>query len=170
MGRNNYAYALALIQSVPEKATEAFKYVTSIHEDVLTKHLMQNAKNELIAMKQAILTADKTMSTEVYAHMALIPAGSPEYQEALKVCSEYETSVIQKRELDENRKITAEEARAEREHQKELAQIESERILAEQQAKAVDDQIVKLERELEYERKGFWGSLGSRIIKGIDSF
>ena len=37
-------------------------------------------------------------------------------------------------------------------------------------ADAVSEEIQKLERELEYERRGFWGSIGSRVVKLIDSF
>ncbi len=170
IANNDYAYALALISSVPEKAAVAFEYASSIREDVLNKFKMKNANNELTAMKQAILAADKTMSTEVYAHLNLIPVDAPEYQEALKLCSEYETSVFEAREAKENREIAAEEARIEREHQMELAKMESERLMVQHQANATSETIQKLEKELEYERKGFWGSIGSRIINLVDSF
>lgn len=169
MANNDYAYALALLNSVPEKAAVAYEYSSSVLEDVLNKFKMQNANKELIAMKQAIAESANTMSTEVYAHLALIPTDAPEYQEAAALCAEWEAKVHSEREKQENRKIEAEEARIEREHQKELAQIESERILAQYQTDATSEKIQTLERELEYERRGFWGSLGSRLIKGIDS-
>lgn len=170
MASNDYAYALALIESVPEKAAAAFEYVASIREDVLTKFKHQNANNELTAMKQAILDAGNTMSTEVYAHMSLIPVDTPEYQEAVKICADYENKVIKEREKQENRRIAAEEVRIEREHQMEMAKMDAERILTEHQCDATNEKIKDLERELEYERKGFWGSLGTRILKGIDSW
>lgn len=170
MASNDYAYALALIESVPEKAAAAFEYVASIREDVLTKFKHQNANNELTAMKQAILDAGNTMSTEVYAHMSLIPVDTPEYQEAVKICADYENKVIKEREKQENRRIAAEEVRVEREHQMEMAKMDAERILTEHQCDATNEKIKNLERELEYERKGFWGSLGTRILKGIDSW
>lgn len=169
LASNDYAYALALLSSVPEKATAAFEYVTSVREDVLNKFKMQNASNALVAMKQAILNADNTVSTEVYAHFSLIPIDAPEYQEALKLCTEYEAKVVQQRENDKNAKIAAQEAKLEREHQMELAKIEADRIVAEKQAEATNETIKKLEQELEYERKGFWGSLGTRLIRGVDS-
>ena len=169
MAENNYAYAMALIASVPEQASVAFEYASSVQEEVLVKFKMQNASNALNAMRQAILASGNTMSTDVYAHMMLIPSDAPEYQEALKLCGEYEANVVAEREKQENRQIAAEEARKMKEHEMELAKIESERILAEHQADATTKTIQKLERELEYERKGFWGSLGSRIIKSIDS-
>lgn len=170
MASNDYAYALALISSVPEKAGVAFEYASSIREDVLKKFKMKNANNELTAMKQAILAADNTMSTDVYAHLSLIPVDAPEYQEAMKLCAEYEAKVLDTREKKENREIAAEEARIEREHQMEMAKMDAERILTEHQCDATNEKIKDLERELEYERKGFWGSLGTRILKGIDSW
>ena len=170
MASNDYAYALALISSVPEKAGVAFEYASSIREDVLKKFKMKNANNELTAMKQAILDAGNTMSTEVYAHMSLIPVDTPEYQEAVKICADYENKVIKEREKQENRRIAAEEVRIEREHQMEMAKMDAERILTEHQCDATNEKIKDLERELEYERKGFWGSLGTRILKGIDSW
>ena len=63
-------------------------------------------------------------------------------------------------------KISAEE----RKHQLEMAQLESERMMVQYQSDAVSEEIQKLERELEYERRGFWGSIGSRVVKLIDSF
>jgi hypothetical protein len=169
MAENNYAYAMALIASVPEQASVAFEYASSVQKEVLDKFKTQNASNELNAMRQAILASGNTMSTDVYAHMMLIPSDAPEYQEALKLCGEYEANVVAEREKQENRQIAAEEARKMKEHEMELAKIESERILAEHQADATTKTIQKLEQELEYERKGFWGSVGSRIIKSIDS-
>lgn len=170
MANNDYAYALALIESVPEKAMIAFEYVSSIHEDVLAKFKKQNANNELNAMKQAIISSNNEFSTDVYAHMALIPNDSPEYEDALKLYNEYEAKVIAEREKQENRKISEAEAEKMREQEINIAKIESEKILAQYQAEATNETIKKLEKELEYERKGFWGSLGTRIISAIDSF
>ena len=51
-----------------------------------------------------------------------------------------------------------------------MAKIESERMMVQYQSDAVNEEIQKLERELEYERRGFWGSIGSRVIKLVDSF
>lgn len=165
MGTNDYAYALALINSVPEKAVSAFEYAASIHENVVTKFKMQNASKELIAMKHAILASDNKLSPEVYAHLSLIPTDAPEYKEALALSVEYENKVNQQREKDEMQRITEDE----RKYQIEMAQLESERMMAQYQSDAVSEKIQKMERELEYERKGFWGSLGSRVVKLIDS-
>ena len=163
---NDYAYALALINSVPEEATAAFEYAASMQDEVITKFKKQNASKELIAMKQAILASDNKLSPEVYAHLSLIPTDAPEYKEALALSTEYENKINQQREKDELQKISAEE----RKHHIEMAQIESERMMVQYQSDAVSEEIQKLERELEYERKGFWGSLGSRVINLVDSF
>lgn len=166
---NDYAYALALIESIPQKATEAFEYGNSILPNLLTKFKTQNANKELIALKQAINTAGNELSADVYAHLQLIPADSPEYAEAQKLCSEYEAKVIAYKETQENRKIAEVEAEKIRNQEIELAKIESERILAQYQAEATDKKIKELTKELEYERKGFWGTLGSKIIGGLDT-
>ena len=148
---NDYAYALALINSVPEEATAAFEYAASMQDEVITKFKKQNASKELIAMKQAILASDNKLSPEVYAHLSLIPTDAPEYKEALALSKEYEDKVNQQREKSEMQKISAEE----RKHQLEMAQFESERMMAKYQSDAVNEEIQKLGRELEYERKGF---------------
>ena len=166
LGTNDYAYALALINSVPEKAVAAFEYATSIHDGVMAKFKLQNASKELVAMKQAILASENTLSPEVYAHLSLIPTDAPEYKEALALSAEYENKVNLQREKNEMQKISEEE----RKHQLEMAQLESGRMMAQYQSDAVSEEIQKLERELEYERRGFWGSIGSRVIKLVDSF
>ena len=96
----------------------------------------------------------------------MIPTDAPEYKEALALSAEYENKINQQREKDEMQKISAEE----RKHQLEMAQLESERMMVQYQSDAVSEEIQKLERELEYERRGFWGSIGSRVVKLIDSF
>ena len=166
MGTNDYAYALALINSVPEKATGAFEYTASVREEVLAKFKMQSASKELTAMKQAILASENALSPEVYAHLSLIPTDAPEYQEAIALSKEYESQVNKQREQEKLAKISAEE----RLQQLEMAKLESERVIVQYQSDAVNEQIQKLERELEYERRGFWGSIGSRVVKLIDSF
>ena len=166
MGTNDYAYALALINSVPEKAANAFEYTASVREEVLAKFKMQSASKELTAMKQAILASENALSPEVYAHLSLIPTDAPEYQEAIALSKEYESQVNKQREQEKLAKISAEE----RLQQLEMAKLESERVMVQYQSDAVNEQIQKLERELEYERRGFWGSIGSRVIKLIDSF
>lgn len=166
LGTNDYAYALALINSVPEKSTVAFDYTASVREDVLAKFKMQTASKELTALKQAILASENTLSSEVYAHLSLIPTDAPEYQEALTLSKEYEKNVNLQREKQKLAKISEEE----RQQQLEMAKIESERIMVQYQSDAVNEEIQKLERELEYERRGFWGSIGSRVIKLVDSF
>ena len=166
LGTNDYAYALALINSVPEKSTVAFDYTASVREDVLAKFKMQTASKELTALKQAILASENTLSSEVYAHLSLIPTDAPEYQEALALSKEYEKNVNLQREKQKLAKISEEE----RQQQLEMAKIESERMMVQYQSDAVNEEIQKLERELEYERRGFWGSIGSRVIKLVDSF
>ena len=166
LGTNDYAYALALINSVPEKSTVAFDYTASVREDVLAKFKMQTASKELTALKQAILASENTLSSEVYAHLSLIPTDAPEYREALALSKEYEKNVNLQREKQKLAKISEEE----RQQQLEMAKIESERMMVQYQSDAVNEEIQKLERELEYERRGFWGSIGSRVIKLVDSF
>jgi hypothetical protein len=153
----DYALALSLIQSVPQKATKAFEYANSRRSEISAKFQKSIAANELLAVKQAIQASGNTASADVYAHASLLPKDSKEYAEAQKLIAEYEKSV--------NTKAQTDAARAQ---QLELANIEAEKVKAKYQAKATELALRKHLREKDDRNRGFWGSLGSRIISAID--
>lgn len=167
-GKEDYALALSLIESVPQKATNAFAYAQSRRADVTDKFQANIASQELIALKQAIQEADGTPSSEVYAHLSLLPKNSPEYKQAMGLIDAYESNV--EKTLAENKSAAAakEEADAQRAHQIELATIEAERLKAKYQAKATEQALRQHMRDKDDQKRGFWGNLGARIIGAID--
>ena len=163
-GHGDYALALSLIESVPEKATQAFAYAQGRHNEILNKFLMQIAANELNAMRQAITEANGAFSKDVYAHWGLIPQSSPQYSKAQEILSNYEAAV----EKSNQDKASKEELEAQRKHEIELANIETERQKALYQAKATERAINQHLPQKDYVERGFWSKLGVRIINGID--
>lgn len=165
-GRGDYALCLALIESVPQKAPQAFAYAQGRHQDVLNKFQTQIADKELNEMRQAISAADGAFSKDVYAHMSLIPSSSPQYGKAQELLSNYESAIEQSKQA----KTSKEEAEAQRKHALELANIEAERLKAMYQARASEQAIRLHLRDKDFKNRGFWSSLGARIIDAIDRF
>ncbi len=167
-GRGDYALALALIESVPQKATAAFEYAQSRHEDILGKFQKTVAADEMTAMKQAMAASPGELSSDVYAHMQMLPKDSPEYAQAQKLIADYETGVFKAQAEKQSREIAKAEADAARAHEVELATIEAERLKAKYQAKASEQAMRQHMREQDDKKRGFWGNLGARIIGAID--
>ena len=163
-GHGDYALALSLIESVPEKASQAFAYAQGRHNEILNKFLMQIAANELNAMRQAITEANGVFSKDVYAHLGLIPQSSPQYSKAQEILSNYEAAV----EKSNQDKASKEELEAQRKHEIELANIETERLKALYQAQATERAINQNLPQKDYVERGFWSKLGVRIITAID--
>ena len=163
--RNDYALALALIQSVPQQAKSAFAYAESRRGDIEKRFMHQIASDELVAMKQAIVESDNEPSSEVYAHYALIPSSSPAYSEAKAALNKYEKDVETKRIADSEQQKA--DLAAERQYQMELAKMENSRIKAKYQAQA-SEQAIKLYLSQNFGGGGFWKNLGARLIGAID--
>ena len=163
-GHGDYALALSLIESVPEKATQAFAYAQSRHNEILNKFLMQIAANELNAMRQAITEANGAFSKDVYAHLSLISSGSPQYVKAQELLASYEAAV----ESANQNKISKEDLEARRRHEIEVANIETERLKALYQAQATERAISQNVPQKDFIERGFWSKLGVRIITVLD--
>lgn len=163
-GRGDYALCLALIESVPQKATQAFAYAQAKHGEILNKFKAQIATNELNAMRLAIGEAGEEFSKDVYAHLSLIPNDSPQYGKAQELLSSYEATI----EKAKQNKASKEEADAQRRQVIELAKIESERLKALYLAQASEQSIQKKLPNKDYVERGFWSKLGARIIELID--
>lgn len=162
---NDYALALALLQSVPRQASSAFSYAESRRADIETKLMRQIANSELVAMKQAIIDSNNKPSTEVYAHFSLIPPSSPYYKEATAALTKYEKDVETKR-ATESAQLQA-NLEADRKQQMELAKMETSRITAKYTAQA-SEQAIRLHLSQNSAGGGFWKNLGARIIGAID--
>ena len=162
---NNYALALALLQSVPQQASTAFTYAESRRADIENKLMRQIANSELVAMKQAIIDSNNEPSAEVYAHFSLIPPSSPYYKEATTALTKYEKDVESKRISDTAQRQANLEA--ERQQQMELAKMENSRIMAKYTAQA-SEQAIRLYLSQNAAGGGFWKNLGARIIGAID--
>ena len=162
---NNYALALALIQSVPQQATTAFAYAESRRNDIENKFMSQIANAELAALKQAIINSDNEPSAEVYAHYGLILPSSSCYKEATAAITKYEKDVETKRAAT----ISQQQAylESERQTQMELAKMENSRIMAKYTAQA-SEQAIRLHLSQNSSGGGFWKNLGARIIGAID--
>ena len=117
VANDNFGLALALIHSVPEQAQTAFDKISKMEPDVLLKLEHKVAATELAAMKDAIAAANAEYNPEVGAHLAMLPADSPEAKEGSELYDKY------LKQIDDARlaKIAAEER--ERQEQLELEKL-----------------------------------------------
>lgn len=170
IGAEDYALALAYLNSVPSQAEKAYSYATSNIPEVTRKFKIRRANDELSALKKGIAEGKQsgTIVSDVYTHLALLPADSPEYTQAKKLVEEYEKQVFAQQAADKNQKATEEEARLAHERQLELAKIEADKVVAVAQAKASEQAMRQHMRDKDDKNRGFWGKLGARIIEKID--
>lgn len=167
--KGDYALAISLIESVPQKATTAFEYAQGRRQDINEKFLNSIASQELVALKQAIQESGPNLSAEVYAHLKLLPPGSPQFEEASKLIEKYENDVqVKMAQNNADAKVKA-ELDAQRAQELELANIEAERLKAKYQAKATEQALRQHMRDKDDKDRGFWGNLGARIIGAIDN-
>lgn len=158
--QQDYALALAYVETVPEKAQDAFAYATEKQQTLLPKFMHKIATQELAAMQAAITAANGVYTPEVAAHLSLIPVDAPEHKQAKALYEKFEKQIDARAKSDEEKRIAAEQ----REHEHKLAQMNAEIKKAKYEA----DAVKKQNREMDYYRDGFWGSLGKRIMGGID--
>ena len=161
---SNYPLALAFVESVPAEAAEVYKYANDIHSDILAKFKAQVAENELTELRSAIGAANNAYSADVYAHLMMLPVGSEQLKQGQKLVKDYEASVAAARKA----KISADSLQAERQQQLDLAQMNAELTKAKYQAEASSQAIRYSLIERQDKNRGFWSSLGSRVIGLID--
>lgn len=170
LGTGDFALALAYLNSVPSQAGEAYAYATSNLADVTRKFRTQRANGELTALKSVISAGKQndTIYPDVYTHLALLPADSPEYAQAIKMVDEYEKQIYTQQAAARSRKVTEDEAKRAHEAQLELAKISADKAVAVAQAKATEQALRQNMRDKDDSKRGFWGNLGARIIEKID--
>jgi len=172
VGKKDYALALALVESVPQQATAAFNYAQELQPKLLADMKHQHAAETLAAMKTAIAQANGEFDPAVAACLQMLPTDSPEYKEAQSAYDAYTKKMEQKRAAIE-KKAAEDEAYARKQaeierqlkHEKELVEIEAEKMKSKYEAQA---SAVAMEKSMRDNNKGFWGKLGDRIISGID--
>lgn len=108
---NDFALALALLESVPSQAPDAYKWANDQVAPTLQKMLRQKAAEYFAEMKSAIAQAGVSYSPEVAAYMKMIPVDSPEYKQAQALYDNYSQGVKDEKiaELDHQRKMEMEE-------------------------------------------------------------
>lgn len=84
-----YDEAYAILRSVPQEATEAFKYAQLQLEKVGPKMLEKHSTENLANLKAAIAASAGSYNPEAGAYLAMIPAGSSQYNEAQKIYGDY---------------------------------------------------------------------------------
>ena len=89
-GEGNYALALSILNSIPEQATEAYKYVTQKQDALLKGMLHKQAADMLAEMEALLASSGDDFNPAVGAYFGLIPADSPEHKTAQQLYAEYE--------------------------------------------------------------------------------
>lgn len=175
-GQKDFALALALVEAVPQQATAAFEYATKVQPELLISLQKKHAADELSAMRTAIANAGSEYSAEVAAHMQMIPAESPEFKQAEALYTAYQQKVDNaiaelraKAAADEAYARKAAEAEAARAHEKDLVQMETNKIKAKYEAESSSAaHELAIRKRVADENKGFWSRIGTRIIDAID--
>lgn len=89
LSRGKYDEAYAILRSVPQEATETFKYAQSQLEKVGSRMLEKYSTENFARLKAAIAASEGTYNPEAGAYLAMIPAGSAQYNEAQKIYGDY---------------------------------------------------------------------------------
>ena len=175
-GQKDFALALALVEAVPQQSTAAFEYATKVQPELLISLQKKHAADELAAMRTAIANAGSEYSAEVAAHMQMIPAESPEFKQAEALFAAYQQKVDNaiaelksKAAADEAYARKAAEAEAARAHEKDLVQMEINKVKAKYEAESSGAaHELAIRKRVADENKGFWSRIGTRIIDAID--
>ena len=176
----NFALALAILSSVPEQAKATFAWASQRQPEVFKAMMHKKAADMLGEMEAALARSGEEFDPSVGAYFNLIPSDSPEYQQARKIYADYEKKCQARRDALEAKAEREEQAAREleklkiaQEHQKELAQIEADKIVAKYEAQASANAINAQSKGKE---RGLLGSLGyaiggiaDRVFSAVDA-
>lgn len=170
ISENNYALALAYLNSIPSQATAAYAYASQEQPKVLESFKKHNAVSNFTALKGAIAAGEQSteLNPDVYTYLALIPEGTPEHSQAQKLVESYQTSVLKRQAAAQDREYKEAEAKRIHEEKMQIAQQEADKQIALAEAKASEQAMKMHMREKDDSKRGFWGNLGARIIGGLD--
>ncbi len=164
-GKGDYALALAIASSVPQQATEAFKYASS-RIDELTKGLMHKIAADMLGEMEASLSASgDDFNPAIAAYFKLIPTDCPEHTKAQQLYNSYEQKCRARRDALEAKAERDEQAAREldrlklmQEHETELAEIEADKVKTKYKAQAA-----AAKANSGGSNRGLFGSLGYAI-------
>ena len=164
-GKGDYALALAIATSVPEQATEIFKYASSRIDDLTKSMLHKQAADMLGEMEGAIASAGDDFDASIGAYFKLIPTDAPEHAKAQELyktytqkCKERRDALEAKAERDERAAQELEKLKMMQEHETELAEIEADKIKSKYASMASAKAA-----EAKAKRSGLFGSIGYAI-------
>lgn len=107
----NYAAALAMLNAVPEQATNCHAWASQQMPGVTTLLKKQVAHAELAALKDAIAMAMSEYNPAVAAHLAMLPEGTPEAKEGAQLYAKYMQQIdserLRKIDLEERKRLEA---------------------------------------------------------------
>lgn len=177
----NYELALALAKSIPFQCANLYKFANEKIEKLSTELMRKKSKEFLGEMTSLVSSSGDEFNPEVGAYFKLIPIDAPEYTEAKKLYSTYESKCVARRdelevkkEKEEQAAIEFEKYKLDMQHAKELEEIKSERLKGKYEAEAAVQAA-----SLKYQSNpptSLFGSIGyaiggtfQRIFRGIDS-
>jgi hypothetical protein len=142
VAEQNYGLAMALLSSVPSKATTS-SYATKSNAEISELYFQSKADELLAQMEDAIVCADGHYDPMVGAYYKLIPRRSAAFAQADKSFREYSKSVEDERKAQENRdfqiemeKLAVEKVKAPYDAQISIAQIKADAQVGVAEAKA----------------------------------
>lgn len=134
-GEGDYALALAILNSIPEQATMAYRYVGEKQGTLLKGMLHKQAADMLAEMEALLASSGDEFNPAVGAYFSLIPTDCPEHATAQKRYAEYEkkcharrATLEAKAERDEQAARELEKLKMLYDHNEELATIEADKI------------------------------------------
>ena len=164
----DFAYALAILNSVPEQATAAYQYVSEKQPKTLSAMLHKQAADLLGEMEAVLASSNDDFNPAAGAYFSLIPMDSPEHAKAQKMYAEYEkkcnarrAALEAKAERDEQAARELQKLQMQYENQQAMAAIEAEKIKAKMEANAATAAAANRPR-------GLFGSIGYAIAGTAD--
>lgn len=164
----DFAYALAILNSVPEQATAAYQYVSEKQPKTLSAMLHKQAADLLGEMEAVLASSNDDFNPAVGAYFSLIPMDSPEHAKAQKMYAEYEkkcharrAALEAKAERDEQAARELQKLQMQYENQQAMAAIEADKIKAKMEANAATAAAANRPR-------GLFGSIGYAIAGTAD--
>lgn len=169
-GKGDFALALAIATSVPEQATDIFKYASSRIDDLTKSMLHKQAADMLGEMEAAVASAGDDFDASIGAYFKLIPIDAPEHAKAQELykaytqkCKERRNALEAKAERDERAAQELERFKMMQEHETELAEIEADKIKSKYASMASAKAAAAKAKS-----SGLFGSIGNAISGTFD--
>ncbi|MBR1484271.1 MAG: hypothetical protein IJ612_01090 [Prevotella sp.] len=172
-GEGNYDLALAILTSIPEQSS-SYKYVAEKQDALLKGMLHQHAATMLGDMTAAMASAGEEFDPSIGAYFKLIPADTPEHAKAQELYNKYtqqckarRDALEAKAERDEQAARDLEKFKMMQEHEKELAEIEADKIKS-KCASMASAKAAEAQAKASRKSGGLFGSIGDAISGTFD--